>query len=78
MLASAAWLYSAGEFGAEMAAEVGDVELFKTAAALTSTARQHDLAAWELAVREGQARRQRADVAPPWLEAPAEPPKAGT
>jgi hypothetical protein len=78
MLASAAWLYAGGEFAAERAAETADVELFKVAASLTSTARQHDLAAWELATREGQARRQRADAAPPWLEAPADAPKAAT
>jgi hypothetical protein len=57
MLAAAAWLHAGGEFAAELAAETGDVELFKASATLTSTARQHDLAAWELAVREGQARK---------------------
>ncbi len=59
MLASAAWLYAGGEFAAEQAATKGDVDLFRTAATLTSTARQHDLAAWELAVREGDARAKR-------------------
>jgi hypothetical protein len=62
MLASAAWQYAGGEFAAELAAERGDVELFKMAGTLTATARQHDLAAWELAVREAQARRS---AAPP-------------
>ena len=57
MLAAAAWQHAGGEFAAELAAETGDVELFKVAATLTSTARQHDLAAWELATREAQARR---------------------
>ena len=56
MLAAAAWQHAAGEFAAELAAEAGDVELFKIAATLSSTARQHDLAAWELACREGQVR----------------------
>jgi hypothetical protein len=56
IVSSAAWLYAAGEFAAELAAEAGDVELFKQAATLTSTARQHELAAWELCAREGQAR----------------------
>jgi hypothetical protein len=56
MLASAAWLYAAGEFCSELAAESADVDLFKAAATLTSTARQHDLAAWELGAREAQAR----------------------
>lgn len=56
IVSSAAWLYAAGEFAAELAAEGGDVELFKSAASLTSTARQHELAAWELAAREAQSR----------------------
>ena len=34
----------------------GAAELFKQAAALGQTARQHELAAWELAAREAQAR----------------------
>ncbi len=57
ILAAAAWQHAGGEFAAELAAETGDVELFKAAASLTSTARQHDLAAWELAVREAAARK---------------------
>jgi hypothetical protein len=56
MLNAAAWLYAGGEFAAELAAEAGDLEGFKAAATLTSTARQHELAAWELAAREAQAR----------------------
>ena len=67
MLASAAWLYAAAEFCAELAAESGNAELFKTSSALSATARQHDLAAWELATRE-QAARKSASAAPaPWL-----------
>lgn len=62
MLAAAAWLHSGGEFAAELAAETGNLDLFKTAASLTSTARQHDLAAWELAVRESEARLERGDT----------------
>lgn len=54
MLNAAAWLYAAGEFAAELAAGDGNVEGFKTAATLTSTARQHELTAWELASREAQ------------------------
>lgn len=65
MLASAAWLYAGGEFAAERAAETGNVDLFRTAATLTSTARQHDLAAWELAVREADARRKAAGPVDP-------------
>jgi hypothetical protein len=56
MLSAAAWLYAGGEFAAELAAESGDLDLFKTAATLTSTARQHELAAWELCAREATAR----------------------
>lgn len=58
MLNAAAWLYAAGECAAELAAAAVDVEMFKSAANLTTTARQHDMAAWEMAVREGQARRE--------------------
>jgi hypothetical protein len=56
MVASAAWLYAAGEFAAELAAASGDVDLFKSAATLTATARTHDMGAWELATREATAR----------------------
>ncbi len=63
MLNAAAWLYSAGEFAAELAAESGDIELFKSAASLTSTARQHELAAWELSAREAQARPKTSAIA---------------
>ncbi|HEX3343622.1 MAG TPA: hypothetical protein VHS09_03575 [Polyangiaceae bacterium] len=56
MLAAAGWLYAAGEFAAELGAEKGDLEMFKSAATLTATARTHDMGAWELATREGQAR----------------------
>ena len=56
MLNAAAWLYAGGEFASELAAESGDIELFKQASTLTSTARQHELAAWELCAREAQAR----------------------
>jgi hypothetical protein len=56
MIAAAGWLYAAGEFAAELAAQSGDLEGFRTAASLTATARTHDMGAWELATREGQAR----------------------
>jgi hypothetical protein len=56
MLNAAAWSYAAGECASELAAAALDMELFRMAANLTTTARQHDLAAWEMAVREGQAR----------------------
>jgi hypothetical protein len=57
MLAAAAWLYAASEFCAELAAEKADADLFKTSSALSATARQHDLAAWELATREAEVRK---------------------
>lgn len=56
MLNSAAWLYAGAEFAAELGAETGDLELFKLAATLSATARQHELAAWELSAREASAR----------------------
>lgn len=76
MLASAAWLYAGGEYAAELAATSGDVDQFRTAATLTSTARQHDLAAWELAVRESAARPKRDEHAQPsWMVVREEPTK---
>ena len=56
MLNAAAWLYAGGELAAELAAETMDLELFKLAASLTGTARQHELAAWELSARESAVR----------------------
>jgi hypothetical protein len=67
MLAAAAWGYAGGEFASELAAETGDVELFKVAATLTSTARQTDMACWEMANREAKTRQDRRAPAP-WLE----------
>ena len=71
MLNAAAWLYAGGEFAAERAAESGDLEGFKAAASLTSTARQHELAAWELSAREAQVR-PKAPAGVPWLVAEAD------
>lgn len=59
MLAAAAWLYAGGEYCCERAAETGDTDLFRVAASLTATARTHDFGAWELAVREADARAKR-------------------
>jgi len=56
MINAAAWLYAGGEFASERAAETSDLEGFKSAATLTSTARQHELAAWELCARESKVR----------------------
>lgn len=66
MLNAAAWLYAGGEFAAELAAESADLEGFRSAATLTSTARQHELAAWELCAREAKAQPKTPD-AYPWL-----------
>jgi hypothetical protein len=67
MVSAAAWLYAGGEFAAELAAKAGDVEGFRTAATLTSTARQHELAAWELCAREAQANKPQASATNRWL-----------
>jgi hypothetical protein len=53
---SAAQAMAASRFVQALAAEKGDAELFKLASQLASTARQHELAAWELASREAEAR----------------------
>ncbi|MGD0679670.1 MAG: hypothetical protein ABSC94_30150 [Polyangiaceae bacterium] len=73
MLASAAWLYAGAEFAAELGAEGGDVEMLKVSATLSATARQHDLAGWELATREAKARAETADdKTAPWMPAASE------
>jgi hypothetical protein len=72
MIAAAAWLYAGGEFAAELAAERGDPDGFKAAATLTGTARQNELAAWELCAREAQAR-PKAPVDTPWLTSGKDP-----
>jgi hypothetical protein len=56
MLASAAWLWSAGEFASELGAESGDTEHFRTASNLYAQAKQLEAAAWELNEREARAR----------------------
>jgi len=58
MIVCAGWLYAGGEWASERAAESGDLDLFKVAASLTATARTHDFGAWELAVREADARKK--------------------
>jgi hypothetical protein len=55
MLNAAAWLYAGAEFAAELAAETGDLDMFKVSASLSGTARQHELASWELSAREASA-----------------------
>ncbi|MFO0742361.1 MAG: hypothetical protein U0270_41185 [Labilithrix sp.] len=69
MVACAGWLYAGGEWACERAASTGDLDLFKTAAALTATARTHDMGAWEIAVREADARAEskKKTGAAPWF-----------
>jgi hypothetical protein len=67
MLNAAAWLYAGGELAAELAAESCDLDLFKLAASLTGTARQHELAAWELSAREAQTHRAKPVPMADWL-----------
>lgn len=74
MLSAAAWLYAAGECAAEMAAGTLDFELFKAAANLTSTARQHELACWELSAREAEGRKRAANTLDRWRRPPAPQP----
>jgi hypothetical protein len=66
MVNAAAWLYAGAEFAAELAAESGDPEGFRAAGSLSSTARQHELASWELSAREAQ-NRPKTPAAVPWL-----------
>lgn len=69
MIACAGWLYAGGEYAAERAARTGDIDAFKSSANLTATARTHDFGAWELAVREADARKK-ASTTPakaPWF-----------
>jgi len=63
---SAALTMAASRYLSAKAAQSGDPELFKQASTLASTARQHELAAWELAAREAQVRPKRPQDAP-WL-----------
>ncbi len=53
---SAALTMAASRFLQWKASQTGDAELFKESSQLASTARQHELAAWELAAREAKAR----------------------
>lgn len=53
MIESAALDLAASRYVAMLAAEQADPELLRLASTLAQTARQHELAAWELAAREG-------------------------
>ncbi|RYZ03759.1 MAG: hypothetical protein EOO73_26350 [Myxococcales bacterium] len=56
LVESAAHAMAASRFVQSLAAEAGDAEAFKQAASLACIARQHELAAWELAAREAACR----------------------
>lgn len=62
LIESAGVQLGASRFLAAKAAETADAAMFKQASALSIDARQNELAAWELAAREAQAR---AKAAPP-------------
>ncbi len=59
ILASASWASAGAEYLAELGAESGDPEWLGRAVQWGQVARQHDLAAWELACREAEARKAR-------------------
>ena len=56
MVESAAQALAAARYIQHRAGQTGDVELFAKANALASTARTHELAAWEIAARECKSR----------------------
>lgn len=56
IIESAAQAMAASRYLQSVASQTNDAELFKQASQLASTARQHELAAWELASREAQGR----------------------
>lgn len=56
IIESAALALAASRFAGAKGAELADVDLLKRAGDLSSLARQHELAAWELAAREAAAR----------------------
>ena len=62
LVESAALALAASRFLYARGAELGDVELMRRASALANDARQNELAAWELAAREGAANRKPFDT----------------
>ncbi len=66
IIESAAQAMAASRFLQWRASQTGDPSLFAQAARLAQTARQNELAAWELASREAQARGTPTGTAP-WL-----------
>jgi hypothetical protein len=69
-IANAALCLAASRFLYEKVAELGDLSLLRQASQLADSARQHELAAWELCAREAIARRKVAASAngTPWLK----------
>ncbi len=69
LLASASLALAGSRFLYEKAAASGDADLIRKASALAGDARQAELAAWELAAREGMAKRKldAANITAPWI-----------
>lgn len=69
IVASAALAMAASRLLYQRAVDTGNVELLSRAARLAESARQHELAAWELAVREANEERTRSAERPTRLHA---------
>ena len=70
---SAALAMAASRFLSSRGAQTGDASMLAQAARLSETARQHELAAWELASREAKTRAKPGDAHSAMLEAFATP-----
>jgi hypothetical protein len=68
IVASAGVQIAASRFFSDKAAETADASMFTLASSLANASRQNLLAAYELAVREGQARSKAKPAATPWME----------
>lgn len=79
LLSSASLALAASRFLYEKVAETGDIMLLKQAASLGDSARTSELAAWEMAAREGAAVRrvQAANQGLPWLTSDSDKKKPG-
>lgn len=79
LLTSAAMALAASRYLYGKVCETGDLALLKTASQLADSARQNELAAYELSAREGTARRKAtaADMGVPWLAAKDDPKDRG-
>lgn len=69
LLATASLALAASRFLYEKAAEGGQVDLMSKAAKMADSARQAELAAWELAAREGMVKKKidAANISAPWV-----------